>query len=290
MRRRLLVILNPAAGQRRARRCQAVLAHLRAAGCKVEVRRTAAAGDAERVAGAARGADWEAVVAAGGDGTVLEVVNGLTPAAPPLAVLPLGTANVLAAEIGLPRSPRALARTLAHGPVQRVYPGRIGARRFMMMVGVGLDARTIAAVDPALKRLTGKGAYYWAAAGRLLATEHPLYDVTVDGVTRRAASVIVANGHYYAGRFVCAPEARLTDPEFHVCLFTRPGRWPALRYGLATMLGRLDRLDDYQVVRGRRIAISGPAGDPVQADGDLVARLPVEVVADGTPLDLIVPP
>ena len=101
---------------------------------------------------------------------------------------------------------------------------------------------------------------------------------------------MVANGHYYAGRFVCASQARLDEPGFRVCLFRSPGRLSALRYGLDLLLGRLEEAADYAVIEARALSISGPAGDPVQADGELVATLPVAIEVAPEPLYLIMPP
>ena len=117
----------------------------------------------------------------------------------------------------------------------------------------------------------------------------PRYRVMVDGEAYEAASAIVAKGRSYAGRFLLAPAARLEDPQFQVCLFERGGALAAAHYGLALALGRLARTPGFRIVPGRRVEIDGPAGDPVQADGDIVAHLPVaiEIVPDA--LGLVMP-
>ncbi|NUB15344.1 diacylglycerol kinase family lipid kinase, partial [Azospirillum brasilense] len=104
------------------------------------------------------------------------------------------------------------------------------------------------------------------------------YRVAVDGAEpAEVASVVVAKGHFYGGRFVCAPEARLTDPRLHVCLFPRAGRGNALRYLWGVTAGRLPHFPDYRILPARRVVIDGPAEEPVQGDGDVIARLPVEI-------------
>ncbi|MFO1061013.1 MAG: hypothetical protein U1E53_29085 [Dongiaceae bacterium] len=94
---------------------------------------------------------------------------------------------------------------------------------------------------------------------------------------------------FYGGRYVCAPAARLDAAELHVCLFERGGRLAVPLFGAALVLGLLPRLPGYRVVRGRRVTIEGPPGDPVQGDGDVIARLPVTVALDERPLALVVP-
>jgi diacylglycerol kinase (ATP) len=293
--RRMTVVFNPTAGGRRRARLDQTLKLLRDSGCEVAVRATAARGDAETIARAFGGQPraQDLLVIAGGDGTINEAVNGLLSGggddASPLALVPLGTANVLANEIGLAVAPATVARTIASGAAVRAYVGVANGRCFTAMAGAGFDAHVVANVSLRLKRLLGKGAYVLESLRQLWRFPFPRYRVTVDGQSYEAASVIVAKGHFYAGRYVCAPEARLDEPEFHVCLFERGGRWNAVRYALALALGRLPRLPDFRILRGRAVTIDGPAGDPLQGDGDIITRLPVRIEIAPQPLRLIVP-
>ncbi len=297
---RILVIRNPAAGGRRRRRFEATMAHLRQAGCRIEICDTKARGEGMALARDACGKGFDRIVAAGGDGTINEVINGLAPrppddamppgGPPPLAVLPLGTANVLAAEIELPNEPAALAKIIVHGPARRIGLARLGSGAyFAAMAGAGFDAHIVAGVDTGLKRLIGKGAYAWEGLRQLFVFPFPEYRVTVDGQAFDAAWVIVTRGRYFAGRFLIAPHASLQDELLHVCLFRRRGVWAMLRYGLAMQFGRLGKLADYRVVSGRRVDVDGPPGDPLEADGDLVASLPVSIELVPEALDLVMP-
>ena len=291
----MTVVFNPTAGGRRRARLDETLKLLRDSGCEVAVQATAARGDAETIA---RGFGvppqaLDLLVIAGGDGTINEAVNGLLSAggdgASSMALVPLGTANVLANEIGLATAPAAVARAIARGASVRAYVGVANGRCFTAMAGAGFDAHVVANVNLRLKRLLGKGAYVMESLRQLGRFPFPRYRVTVDGQSYDAASVIVAKGHFYGGRYVCAPEARLDQPEFHVCLFERGGRWNAIRYALALALGRLPRLPDFRILRGRVVVIDGPTGDPLQGDGDIIARLPVRIEIAPQPLRLIVP-
>jgi YegS/Rv2252/BmrU family lipid kinase len=293
--RRLLVIHNPTAGQRRAAFLAATLGQLSAAGCTVEVVATSGPGDATARARAARERRGviDAVVAAGGDGTINEVANGLLGGELPLAILPLGTANVLAAEIGLAVRPDRVADAIARGRPRPVRVARLrspsGERHLLLMAGAGFDAHVVRGVDPRLKRLAGKFAYVIEAARQMGTFGFPAYRVTVDGVAFEAASVIVSKGRLYGGPHVLAPHARLDAPSLEVCLFGGRRRLDVLRYGAALGLGRLDRLADVRIITGRRIEIDGPLGDPVQGDGDLVATLPVRIDVADAALPLIGP-
>lgn len=295
--RRLLVIYNPVAGSRRGRkrRYEAVLARLRAADCEITVRETTHRGDAEAFAATLTRAASDLLVVAGGDGTINEVVNGLTAnprsaAALPLGIIPLGTANVLAIEIGLGLSPAAIAEALVAGMARPISLGEANGRRFLLMAGVGFDAHVVAGVDGRLKRWLGKGAYIWETLRQFRSYPFPRFRLVIDGEETAAYSVIAANARHYGGRFVIAEAASLETPSLEVCLFDRGGRWQAMRFAAALVLGQLPRLASVRHLRCRQLAIAGPAEDPVQGDGDIVASLPVQIRVLPDALSLVFPP
>lgn len=303
VRRHILIIFNPASGRRNRHLFTETVRALSLMGAEVTIQETSGAGDAEQMARAADPDRYDVVVAAGGDGTINEVVNGLRDPGPPLGLIPLGTANVLALELGLRPRAENLARAIIRGTAsdafvakaiftglrqtRRFAPGH--GRRFMLMAGVGFDANVVAKVSPRLKDYIGKGAYAVRALAEFIRYKPAVYAVTVDGVRHEAASVVVANGRYYAGRFVCAPEADLGRASVEVCLFTRTGRWSVLRYALALALGRLHRLDDVKILRAEAVEIDGPTGEPVQIDGDLAGALPVRIDAAVSQMALLEP-
>src|SRR5262245_23711969 len=295
--RAVLLILNPTAGRRRRGLVDAVVQHVRADGWTVDVVETAAPGDARRLAESCDAGRYGVIAVAGGDGTINEAVNGLASrcgAAPALGIVPLGTANVLAHELGLGFSATAIARTITAGRELLVQPGQAtnGAtdpRCFSLMAGAGFDAKVVAGVSAPLKRRWGRAAYVW----RSLIEAHrycPVrYGVEIDGVSYEAASVIVTRSRHYAGPYVVAPDAALGKPVLHVCLFERWGRVHTLRFGLALLLGRLPRTGGYRVVAGRdvRVSVLSTAGEngyqPVQIDGDDALTLPISIgLASGT--------
>lgn len=299
-RRHVVVIYNPKAGQRRYPLFSAVIEGLKSRGVEVTILETGARGDAEAFARHARQHSVmhtedapDAVVAAGGDGTINEVVNGMSGGDLPLAILPLGTANVLAAEIGLEVKAEAIAETIWRGPAIEARLGDVNGHRFTLMAGVGLDADVVASVDTRVKAWLGKGAYVLTTLHQLAAYRPHYYRVAIDGQTYRAASVVVAKAHYYGGTFVCAPDARLESDVLHVCLFERAGRWNAIRYAAGMMAGRLQKAAGYRIIQTRSVSIwaeeGAYSGDPVQADGDIVTNLPASISLPSGPLRLVVP-
>lgn len=265
------------------------MSRLRAKGCDVDLRVTRCAGDAEQIAREVSGEAFDLVVVAGGDGTINEVVNGLGVRQHPLGLIPMGTANVLAAELGYPESPDGVAELLRRGGTRRIFVGNASGRRFVMMAGIGFDAHVVANISPAVKRRLGKGAYVWQSLVEFLRHRPQRYALSIDGADYTAASAILANGHFYAGRFVCAPEARLDEPRFHVCIFGRGGRIAVIRYSMALLLGRLGKLADVTVIPATHVHVANADGEPVQGDGDIVATLPAEFRLDAEELEIVAP-
>jgi diacylglycerol kinase (ATP) len=286
----LLLIVNPTAGRRRRGLVDAVAARVRQEGWSVDVVETKAAGDARRLAETCDARRYDVIAVAGGDGTINEVINGLAGRnddTPAIGIVPLGTANVLAHELGLGFSAAAVARTMVAGRPLLVQPGEAvngaGARCFSLMAGAGFDAKVVAGVSAPLKRRLGRAAYVWRSLVEARRYRPVRYDVEIDGVRHEASSVIVTRSRHYAGPYVVAPKAALGEPMLHVCLFERWGRSHTFRYGLALLLGRLPRMAGYRVVTGRavRVSVLSDAGElreqPVQIDGDNALTLPVSI-------------
>ncbi|GAB6054492.1 diacylglycerol kinase family lipid kinase [Magnetospira thiophila] len=287
--RRVLVIHNPVAGQRHGTLFHRVVGQLHDLGCVLTVRDTACRGDAEAFAAEASADQFDVLVAAGGDGTINEVINGVDDFRLPLAIIPLGTANVLALEMGLSGKASAIARVIALGQPTPVHMGRANHRRFIQMAGIGFDARVVAGVNPRIKKRLGKGAYVIETLAQLARPPMPHYRLTLDGRTVEAASAVISNGRYYGGKFSCAPLARLQEDTFQVCLFQNNGRWDTLRYLWGLVSGRLKYFRDVAVVAAREITVEGPLGDPVQGDGDILGHLPLSLSVEPRQLTLMMP-
>lgn len=295
---RLIIIFNPIAGRRRQGFLEDVVDRLTARGWAIEMKATGKRGDAENFARAiarmpkAERPDLLAI--AGGDGTIGEAINGLITAldadAMPFGIIPMGTANVLAAEIGLDLTANAIAATLDARQARRIHVGLANGRAFTLMVGAGFDAHVVARVDSHLKKRFGKGAYLWQSLKQAFSFGFPTYRVAIDnGTSIEVASVIVAKGRYYGGRYVVAPEADLGKPRFDVCLFEKRGLVHALRYGAALAFNRLPQSAGYRIVRAKSVSIEGPETDPVQGDGDVIGHLPMRITIAPLPLSLVMP-
>ncbi len=285
--RRVIVLYNPIAGRRRKRRFAATLRHLRALGCSVEVLATGHAGEAEALAQRIGAADCDVLAIAGGDGTINEAVNGLRDDAPPLAVIPLGTANVFAREMALPFAPARLAAVIARGVPASIHVGVANGRRFVQMAGIGFDARVVEALDPGAKRRFGRLAYGAEIARQWWHYRPARYRVAADGEAYEASTVIVAKGRYYGGGFIVDPAADATRPELRLCLFLRTGRRPLLHYLLALGMGTLSRRRDVRMLATHEVEITGDGREEVQLDGDIRGTLPCRISLAPEPIRVL---
>ena len=277
-----LVIYNPVAGGGRERLLQRFVAALEARQVTVLVYRTRGPGDATRWL-AQRGVGEDIVIAVGGDGTTNEVINGL-PAGVPLGVFATGTANVLARELELPSAPEQAAEIIASGEDLTIWPARIGGRRFVMMAGLGYDAWVVNEVNLGLKSLVGKGAYVWSMLRQLMRYGSHEYRLELDGREHRCYSAIITNGRYYGGSFLLSRRADISEPSLQVLMFRQPGLGPLLRCLLALVFGRMEMVPGVESVAARRVRLAGPAGEPLQTDGDPAGSLPAEISVDVQPL------
>jgi YegS/Rv2252/BmrU family lipid kinase len=293
LRRRVLIIANPMAGHRgrAGRRLGRVVAALERRGCAVVLRVAGAAGGAERLAREAE-LGFDIIVAAGGDGTLNAVLNGVSRmdgAPPPVALLPFGTANVFAHDIRLPRGAEPLAELIAHAAPSPIWPGRVDDRLFAGLAGIGFDAEIVARVDPRLKRWVGRLAFVWAAIVSLWRYRPCELAVRVDGAEYCAAAVIAVTGRCYGGPFVIAPRADPCEPILDLLLFRRSGRLAALRYVAALLCGGLSRRRDIECLRCRSAAVMAVAAVPVELDGEPAGATPVALGVAERPLLLIRP-
>jgi YegS/Rv2252/BmrU family lipid kinase len=288
----MIVIFNPIAGRRRAHLLWRVLDVLAENGVWFELAETRRPGHASELAREAAGAGAKSVVAAGGDGTIVEVANGLMGTAVRLGVIPLGTANVLAQDLGLPFTPRGVAAALAFGRTHRLWPGSAcgstGDRLFVQMLGAGLDAQVVHRLPAPLKRSFGRGAYVLQTLRELARYRFTPLELRIDGIECYAASVIVSKGRLYAGRYTLAPDARSDLPGFTVALFPHGGALAAMAYGAALPLNLLPHAPGIRLVHASRVEIACSRCIPAQADGDAAGTTPVAIRDATAPIEIII--
>jgi diacylglycerol kinase (ATP) len=293
------VIFNPTA---RGEKAAAFRDHLSDLGSDVRVAPTRGPGDARPLAAELVAEGCDLLVAAGGDGTVNEVLNGLAevPAALPrvrLGVIPLGTINVFAKETGIPehfpeawKVLRAGRERLIDLPVAEFIGtnGRPERRHFILMAGAGLDSRAISLVNWKLKKKLGPLAYVWAGV-QAMNGPRPELLAEFDGEHHRVQLAEVGNGRFYGGRYVLFPDGQLDSGRLEVTLFPCI-TWPAaVRIYLRLLRNRLAGSPEVIVRQTRQLTLNSAAPLPFHLDGDVVGQLPATVSLQPRALRVVVP-
>ena len=295
---RTCVIFNRKARGGKARRFRQ---RLRAIGTQCTLKFTASAGDASRLAANAIQEGFENVVAAGGDGTINEVLNGFSDVPDGferarLGVLPLGTVNVVARELAIPMQIDSAWAAIQQGRETRIdlpsveyqRDGTTQRRYFAQMAGAGLDARSIELVHWPLKQMVGPLAYILAG---LQALAGPQSKITATGSGHSATGglVLIGNGHLYGGNLRVFPQANLRDGLLEVCVLPRVS-WVVLALCGPSLLLR-GTIPAYltQPFRADSLTLSSPTRTPLEADGELIGLLPAKFSLQPSRLRVIIP-
>ncbi len=268
------LFVNPNAGSASRRRVDALVGALEAAGARVIQSR-------DRRDRAEVAAEATHICAVGGDGTLRHVAGAIGRAGRPLplSIYPAGTVNLLARECGYSLDPAAFARRVLAGPTRAHHSGLIGATPFFTCASVGPDSYAVSAVSTTLKRLVGRLAYGWSFMTLLLRWPRPQLRVVHEGGKIACEAVYIAKGRQFAGPWSFAPEAALVDPVFHVVTLGRASRRLYVRFLWRLVTGKsVAALPGATHFTCRALRIEGDA--PLEADGDIVARLPVDIRLD----------
>ena len=296
--KRAAIIYNPVARtvSRRLPVLQRTTATLAELGIEAQLVETTAPGSASIQARRQIEAGCDLIIAAGGDGTINEVANGMLHTRVPLAILPGGTANVLARETRISTNMAKAAEEFGTLRPVRIAVGSLRLdgkepRSFLCMAGAGLDAEIVYHINLDLKAALGKVAYYVGGFSRAF---YPLseFEVLVDGKPYEASFALISRVRNYGGDLEIARGASLLRSEFEVVLFRGKQSLQYIPYLVGVALGRAHRMNGCTMLRARSVACSGVAGKRIfaQVDGELTGELPLtaEIVPDA--LTLLVPP
>lgn len=235
------------------------------------------------------------ILAAGGDGTINEVVDGMAGSSVALGILPAGTANVLAAETGMAFALDQVAKNLACYVPRRISLGRLvcngQSRYFLLMAGIGLDADIVYHLSAELKTRLGKLAY-WIGGFRQFGRELQEFDLRVDGHPFRCSFALVSKVRNYGGDFQIARSTSLLDDSFEVVLFEGRSTVRYVQYLVGMASNRLSGIRGVSFLRAREVSAPSSPDEKihVQVDGEYAGHLParIEVVPDA--LTLLIPP
>ena len=292
------VIFNPTARGEKARRFRR---HLDTIAGDCALKPTQAAGMGRTLAAEAVREGFDTIVASGGDGTVNEVLNGIGDepdgfVRARLGVLPLGTINVFARELGMPLEVNRAWTAIRRGRevsidlprVEFTANGRTECRYFAQLAGAGLDARAVELVDWELKKKIGFLAYVVAAL-KAMRTEQPR--ISTDGVPHSCTGeqVLVGNGRLYGGSYAIFAEANLCDGLLDVCVFPRVTWGTVVSCAWGAVTGRLHKAGGARHFQAESFTLTAPVRTPLELDGEHAGELPARFSVQRQILRVIVP-
>jgi diacylglycerol kinase (ATP) len=282
--RRAVIVTNPAAARSDERRLRAAQRRLAEGGVRAEIARTQAAGDGERLAREAVAAGAELVIAHGGDGTAMDVAAGLVGTERPLGLLPAGTGNLLAGNLGIRRSWRAASDVIVRGNARAIDIGRLrtaaGSRIFAVACGAGFDAELMRSTEARHKRVFGMGAYVAKAVHLARAITRASVRIQCDDFCHEgsAALVLIANcGELIPGLLPIHPDVRPDDGAFDVAVLDASSLPGAARLVIWMLLRRPHYVPGITLLRTSSVVLSADPPLPVQADGEAAGVTPLTV-------------
>ncbi|GAC1665624.1 MAG: diacylglycerol kinase family lipid kinase [Candidatus Acidiferrum sp.] len=300
-----LLIHNPNAGnggRERRRTLDEARKILAAGGIEAELAETKGPGEATEIARRATAERRHLVIACGGDGTVNEVVNGLAGHENghrvPMALLPGGTANILAKELDIPWDIMRAARKLLGGQVEEIALGLATPLRepekrkyFLSVAGAGPDGMIVYSIDLELKARMGILAYWWQGMREVLRYQFPHFAIHVGGQTINGSLLIAGRTKHYGGPFQITTEADLYENQFEVMALTTRSRFRYLSYLPTLYRGKLRGTAGVHFYKCDRVVCEPLDEHPIyaQIDGEGLARLPVEFKIVPGALKLLVP-
>ncbi len=290
---KLAIIANPVAGGGRAYKAlQSYVSRWPHPAWEVEILTTRARNDAGLLAEQLLCNPPDLLAVCGGDGTVNEVATRVPRPPFPIAILPAGTANVLARELGLPLNATKALDIALKRVARRIDLGVLrapSARRFLFVAGIGFDAFVVSQVRPKLKARFGMAAYAVAILECLKRYSFPEFRVDVGGRTFAATSCLACNAKHYGGGLLFCPDADMGDGLLDILILEKQNRFELARFLFLAWLGKPEKRGWIHRVRSSSFKVEGPDEVLVQVDGELAGNLPQEIDLDNSAFPLIIP-
>lgn len=291
---RLTVLLNPVSGPTRTRGAEWdwIQAEAEAAGWRTDVQVSQGPGDIERMAREAVASGIRRLVVVGGDGSLNEAVQAVVGSDVELGLVPAGTSNILANEIGLPEDFREAARLAFTGRALAIDVGKANDRYFTLMLGIGYDVSTIEVMWPQFKRMMGQVAYTVAGVQAFVRHRAVRMRIEVDGrrVRRLTYFLVVANTRLYGmANTTVAEHADVRDGLFDVVIIRARAWHHVISSMVRIFFGIKNPFEKVETIRGREVTIRSARKVKYQLDGDTAGNLPVRVTMLPKALRIIAP-
>jgi YegS/Rv2252/BmrU family lipid kinase len=288
---RVALIFNPRSGRGRPKGMllDRVLSELSKAGMEVDVYPTEAPGHATEIAARASRAGVERVVGWGGDGTLNELAQGLLGTGTPMGVLPGGTVNVFARELGIPRSIEGAVSILTRGEAAHLPVGIAGERPFLAMAGFGIDGEIAYRVKGRFKDALGATAFWLDGFRRLASYEMTPLRVRSGDRDLVGTGLIAGKLRRYGPRYFITPAARVEEPLLHVVLFQGTNRRDYLRYMVGVMAGIHLKFSDVKHWKANALTVESEGKVAYQLDGEPAGFVPVTLSVRENALSVVLP-
>ncbi len=286
--RRVLILANPTATSFRFQSITKIVKCLEDAGMKVELKLTNRASEITETC-MDPDLNTDILAVAGGDASVSEAASALLGRGmkPHLAIIPFGTANVLAHELGVPKAPQEVARTIISGRARKLHNGFANGRPFFLSTSTGFDAEVAHVVPLRLKRRYGRVAYLFIAAQLAFSRRKGSFKVRADDEELQCAIALITNGRYYAGKHLVAPDASILETKLHLLAFKEDGVWALFKYACRLLTGSLAKSHNVQCRTIRTARIDTCRAAAVQIDGEPFGGTPLEVSVGDCELTVI---
>jgi diacylglycerol kinase (ATP) len=291
--RRLLAIQNPRSGGGGYKRdLPLIMGALRGLGYDVDERTTRGEGDGARLARAGVEEGFDLICVIGGDGTVNEAINGLAGTEVPLAIVPTGTVNVLAMELGIPLDPPDAVRLLEAGTISWIDLGLAGERYFGLMAGVGMDAAVVASLSPVMKKAFKEAAFAVQGLANYLTKEEPRIRVTCEERSVEGYFAVFGNASNYGGGFGITPLADMRDGLLDVCVLKDKSFLSTVSYWTAALINahlRHPKVEYFRTETAQVVTVEAGKEVLVQTDGEMAGKLPLTCSVVPRALRVVVP-
>ncbi len=284
--KKIAIILNPAAQSTKAR---AHLQEIRTICQEADFLETEFAGDGLNKSLEAVKRGYGVVVAAGGDGTINEVVQGLKNSDTLFGILPIGTINVFASELGIPRDLQEAWNIILKENVKQVDLPQVNGHCFVQLAGVGLDAKVVKKTSWNLKKKIGALSYLWTLL-KIASKKQPKLRVkTIEGNEYKTRFILVGNGRFYGGPLQVFRNAELSDGLMDVCLFDKVDYLSLIRYGNGIVWGDHTTMKDVTYFQTKGFTVMSKKRVPIEVDGEWRDYTPGEFSFGSHSLKVLVP-
>ena len=283
--KKICIIFNPKAGSSKLAKLNKIIAELNKNNI-VTLFETTAAGDATNIA-RTESAHFDIVVAAGGDGTINEVVNGIDPGTP-LAIIPMGTANIVAIEAGISNNSKAICAAINQSKTKKAYVSTINNKKFVLMAGIGYDAKVVNNINPKLKKVFGKLIFAIEGLKQFFKLKEFNITVNTNNETHAANWVLITNAKHYAGPHSITKRTNIFNEDL-VCYLFQDLTKLSFLYNLFLIIffGDLSKSKKIKTIHSSSFDISSQHTTPIQCDGEPFGHLPATIQSNKEFINLI---